>query len=44
MSAGLKIAMGNAMPELKAAADFVVGSVDDDGFAEAMNRFVLNKN
>lgn len=41
--AGLKIAMGNATEALKAQADHIVGTVADDGFAEAMNRFVLNK-
>lgn len=41
-NAGLKIAMGNATDSLKAKADHVVGSVDEDGFAEAINRFVLN--
>jgi len=41
-NAGLKIAMGNAIPELKAIADYVVGLIDEDGFAEAMNHFVLS--
>ncbi len=41
-SAGVKVAMGNAIDELKALADHVVASVDDDGFAEAMERFVLS--
>ncbi|HSX30356.1 MAG TPA: HAD family hydrolase [Candidatus Saccharimonadales bacterium] len=41
-NAGLKLAMGNAIPELKAMADYVVGSVDEDGWAEAMHRFVLS--
>jgi Cof subfamily protein (haloacid dehalogenase superfamily) len=41
-NAGLKIAMGNATELLKAQADYVVGSVTEDGFAEAMERFVLN--
>ena len=40
-NAGLKIAMGNAIPGLKVAADYVVGDVAQDGWAEAMNRFVL---
>ena len=40
-AAGVKIAMGNAIDELKAMADFVVSDVDHDGFAEAMERFVL---
>jgi len=40
-NAGLKIAMGNASDKLKAEADHIVASVDDDGFVEAMERFVL---
>lgn len=41
--AGIKVAMGNATDELKAAADYVVAPVSQDGFAEAMDRFVLRK-
>lgn len=40
-NAGLKVAMGNATELLKTQADHIVSSVTDDGFAEAMNRFVL---
>lgn len=40
-AAGLKVAMGNAIEELKKLADHTVASVDDDGFVEAMKRFVL---
>lgn len=40
-NSGTKVAMGNAVNELKAAADHVVASVSEDGFAEAMQRFVL---
>jgi Cof subfamily protein (haloacid dehalogenase superfamily) len=40
-NAGLKIAMGNATDALKAQADHEVATVDEDGFAEAMARFVL---
>ena len=40
--AGLKIAMGNSPDSVKSLADQVVGSVEDDGFTEAMDRFVLN--
>ncbi|HVS58700.1 MAG TPA: HAD-IIB family hydrolase [Candidatus Saccharimonadales bacterium] len=39
--AGLKIAMGNATEKLKAEADYIVGPVEEDGFADAMGRFVL---
>jgi Cof subfamily protein (haloacid dehalogenase superfamily) len=38
---GKSIAMGNASPEVQAAADFVTGSNDDDGFAAAIERFIL---
>lgn len=40
-NAGFRVAMGNATEGLKAAADHVVASVDEDGFVEAMERFVL---
>jgi HAD superfamily hydrolase (TIGR01484 family) len=40
---GLKIAMGNAVPELKAIADFIAPSVEDDGVATVINKFILNK-
>lgn len=40
-NAGVKVAMGNAIPALKAAADYEVRSVGEDGWAEAMRRFVL---
>lgn len=36
-----KIAMGNATELLKAEADHIVASVDNDGFAEAMHTHVL---
>ena len=39
--AGLAIAMGNAAPEVRARADFVTGSNSADGFAGAVERFVL---
>jgi hypothetical protein len=38
---GLSIAMGNADPGVQRAARRVTGSNDDDGWAEAINRFVL---
>jgi HAD superfamily hydrolase (TIGR01484 family) len=41
-SAGLKIAMGNAIDELKELADYVVSDAENDGFVEAMERFVLD--
>lgn len=41
-SAGLAIAMGNAADALKALADVVVPSVDEDGLAVAIERYVLD--
>lgn len=38
---GLKIAMGNAVPELKAIADFVAPSVEEDGVATVIEKFIL---
>ena len=38
---GTSVAMGNAVPHLKAVADHVVGSNDEDGVAQAIGRFVL---
>ena len=38
---GLSIAMGNASPEVRQAADFVTDSNRDDGFANAVDRFIL---
>ena len=39
MTAGVGVAMGNATDELKAAADYVTTSVDDDGIARAVEYF-----
>jgi Cof subfamily protein (haloacid dehalogenase superfamily) len=39
--AGLSIAMGNASPEVKRAARRVTTSNDDEGFANAVHKFVL---
>ena len=39
--AGLSIAMGNAQDDVKAAADVVTTSNDEEGFANAVDRFVL---
>jgi hypothetical protein len=40
--AGVGVAMGNAMPEAHAAADWIAPDHDDAGFAAAIKRFVLN--
>ena len=41
MACGLKVAMGNAVPELKAVADFIAPSVDEDGLAVVIEKFIL---
>ena len=38
---GLSIAMGNAKPEVRQVADFVTESNYEDGFANAIERFIL---
>lgn len=38
---GLKIAMGNAVSELKAIADYIAPSVEEDGVADVIEKFVL---
>lgn len=40
--AALSIAMGNASPEIKAAADVVVSDCDNNGLAEAIYKYFLN--
>ncbi len=39
--AGLGIAMGNAVDEVKAAADAITGSNAEDGLVQALERFIL---
>ena len=39
--AGLGVAMGNAHPDLKAAAGYVTGGNEEDGVAMAMEKFIL---
>jgi 5-amino-6-(5-phospho-D-ribitylamino)uracil phosphatase len=41
LACGLKIAMGNAVPELKEIADFIAPSVYDDGVATVIEKFIL---
>lgn len=40
LAGGLKVAMGNANPDLKAIADYVAPSVDEDGVADVIEKFV----
>lgn len=42
MACGLKVAMGNANDELKAIADYIAPSVDEDGVADVIEKFILN--
>ena len=43
MASGLKVAMGNALPGLKDIADYVAPSVDEDGVADVIDKFILSK-
>jgi Cof subfamily protein (haloacid dehalogenase superfamily) len=40
---GLSIAMGNASPQVQAQADLVTASNKEEGFASAMERFILDR-
>lgn len=42
MASGLKVAMGNAVEDLKAIADYVAPSVYDDGLVDVVERFILS--
>lgn len=42
MACGLKVAMGNALDDLKAIADYVAPSVADDGIANVIEKFILH--
>lgn len=41
MASGLKVAMGNAIEDLKAVADFVAPTVEEDGVAHVIEKFIL---
>lgn len=41
MACGLKVAMGNAVPELKEIADYVAPTVENDGVVDIINKFIL---
>ena len=40
---GLSIAMGNASPQVQAQADLVTAANSEEGFASAMERFILDR-
>lgn len=42
MACGLKVAMGNAVDDIKAIADYVAPSVEEDGVADVIEKFVIN--
>ena len=42
MACGLKVAMGNAGDDLKAIADYIAPTVEEDGLADVINKFILN--
>lgn len=42
MACGLKVAMGNAVDDLKAIADYIAPSVDEDGVSDVIEKFILN--
>ena len=39
---GVGVAMGNAQPEVKAAADYITASNDEDGLVQVIDRFITN--
>lgn len=39
---GFKVAMGNAVDELKAASDYIAPTLNDDGLTHVIERFILN--
>lgn len=41
MACGLKVAMGNAVEDLKAIADYIAPTVEQDGVADVIEKFVL---
>ena len=41
MAGGLKVAMGNAVDDLKSIADYVTSSVNEDGLAEVIEKFLI---
>ena len=42
-AAGFSVAMGNSTDEVKAVTDAVTGNCDDDGWAQAIYKYVLNQ-
>lgn len=42
--AGIGVAMGNAQPAVREAADYITGSNDEDGLVQVIDKFILEKN
>ena len=42
--AGVGVAMGNAIPDVKQAADWIAPPVTEDGAVAILNRFILERN
>ena len=42
-NSGMNIAMGNASKEVQAEANFVTDSNEEEGFANAIERFILSR-
>lgn len=43
MACGLKVAMGNAVDDLKAIADYIAPSVEEDGVVDIIEKFIFKK-
>lgn len=41
MACGFKVAMGNAVDEVKAIADYIAPPVEEDGVADVIEKFIL---
>lgn len=41
--AGIGVAMGNAQPEVKEAADYITATNDEDGLIQVIDRFILHR-
>lgn len=41
--AGIGVAMGNAQPEVKKAADYITATNDEDGLIQVIDRFILRR-
>jgi hydroxymethylpyrimidine pyrophosphatase-like HAD family hydrolase len=43
VTSGVSIAMGNASPDVQKSATYVTSSNEEEGFANAMEQFILKK-